>query len=312
MKTNFGNAEYIKKVARMQIQAMQVNPPAIPFRRERRETSDEEVETKKLKIKTDPSDEDSDELEIRATVFDEGNAEAWVKWRIQLEELIRDMRMEGGRQKVMLAKALLKGNAREKFTNLLADLAMSDDDEGPSDENYFDEAIEQLGLDYFATENSYRRQRNYLRYHVFMIDMTLSDFRAELHRQNLFLRYFPIPSDRESCESLPDDELVEIVDRAKRVEWQRDLLTANIDPYALSLDEYYRYLEKLEVKYNIDQALRDDKKRKQDFEDTSHGKSSQKKKPKHHKKDTPKKGNLKRDKACVHCDKWHPSPDDQC
>ena len=55
MKTNFGNAEYIKKVARMQIQAMQVNPPAIPFRRERRETSDEEVETKKLKIKTDPS-----------------------------------------------------------------------------------------------------------------------------------------------------------------------------------------------------------------------------------------------------------------
>jgi hypothetical protein len=31
---------------------------------------------------------------------------------------------------------------------------------------------------------------------------------------------------------LPDDELVEIVDRAKRVEWQRDLLTANIDPYA--------------------------------------------------------------------------------
>ena len=113
MKTNFRNAEYIKKVARMQIQAMQVNPPAIPFRRERRETSDEEVETKKLKIKTDPSDEDSDELEISATVFDEGDAEAWVKWRIQLEELIRDMRMEGGRQKVMLAKALLKGNARE-------------------------------------------------------------------------------------------------------------------------------------------------------------------------------------------------------
>ena len=224
----------------MQIQAMQVNPPAIPFRREKRETSEEEVETKKLKIKTDPTDEDSDELEIRATVFDEGDAEAWVKWRIQLSELIRDKRIEGGRQKVMLAKSLLKGNAREKFSNLLADFAMSDGDEDPESENHFEEAIEQLGLDYFATENAYRRQRNYLRYHVFMIDMSLSDFRAELRRQNLFLRYFPIPSDRESCESLPDDELVEIVDRAKRVEWQRDLLTANIDPYALSLDEYYR------------------------------------------------------------------------
>jgi hypothetical protein len=95
---------------------------------------------------------------------------------------------------------------------------------------HFDEAIERLGLDYFPSENAYRRQRNYLRYHVFMIEMTLSDFRAELRRQNNFLRYFPIPNDRTSCESLPDDELVEIVDRAKRVEWQRDLLTANIDP----------------------------------------------------------------------------------
>jgi hypothetical protein len=45
------------------------------------------------------------------------------------------------------------------------------------------------------------------------------------------------------------------------------LLTANIDPYALSLEEYYRYLEKLEVKHNIDKALRDDKKRKADRND---------------------------------------------
>ena len=48
---------------------------------------------------------------------------------------------------------------------------------------------------------------------------------------------------------IPDDELVEIVDRAKRVEWQLNFLTMNIDPYALSLEEYYRYLEKLEVKH---------------------------------------------------------------
>ena len=124
MKTSHSNPEYIKKVAQMQIQAMQVNPPAIPFRREKKKDEEEEVEFKKLKIKTDPTDEDSDELEIKATVFDEGDAEEWVKWRIQVEELVRDMQLSTARQKIMLAKALLKGNAREKFSNILADLAL--------------------------------------------------------------------------------------------------------------------------------------------------------------------------------------------
>lgn len=324
MKTSHSNPEYIKRVAAMQIQAMQVNPPSIPFRREKRK-EDDEGETKKLKIKTDPTDEDSDEIEIRATVFDEGNAEDWIRWTVQQDELIRDMTLTTGRQKIVLAEALLKGNARERFTNILAELAINSkldsDDDNSEDErekdvdrnDRYDEAIEKLGLDYFPCVHSYRRQRNYLRYHVFMMDMSLADFKAELRRQNNFLKYFPVPDDRETCEMLPDDELVEIVDRAKRVEWQRDLLTANIDPYALSLGEYYRYLEKLEVKHNIDKALREDKKRKADRNDGDgkKGQSNNKKKTKKDKKNA-NKANLKRDKACVHCDKWHPAPDEQC
>ena len=49
-----------------------------------------------------------------------------------------------------------------------------------------------------------------------MQDMPLATFNTELVKHNNYLRYFPIPSDRESVESLPDDELVEIVD----IEWQ--------------------------------------------------------------------------------------------
>jgi hypothetical protein len=36
MKTAFGDPAYVKRVAQMQIQAMQVNPPAIPFRRDKK------------------------------------------------------------------------------------------------------------------------------------------------------------------------------------------------------------------------------------------------------------------------------------
>ena len=310
MKTAFGDPDYVRRVAKMQVQAMQVNPPAIPFRRDRKKLDGEdEQETKKIKVKTDPTDEDSDEIEVRATVFDEGDAEAWIQWRIQLDDLIRDKQLTNGRQKIVLSKALLKGNAREKFCDILLDIEMSQEDTAVEEEELFKEAIDRLGLDYFPSENAYRRQRKNLRYHLFMMDMSLADFRAELRRQNNFLRYFPVPPDREVCEALPDDELVEIVDWAKRVEWQRDLLTANIDPYALTLEEYYRYLEKLEVKHNIDQALREDKKRKSDHFSSEESKQPAKKKSKKDKKNSQKgQPNNKRDKECVHCGKWHIVP----
>jgi hypothetical protein len=158
MKTHFSNPDYVKKVLQMQIQAMQVDPPVIPFHCIKKKEEDEDkVDTKKLKIRTDPMDEDSDEIEIRATVFDEGEAEDWIKWRIQFDELVRNMQLVMGRQKIVVEKALLKGNAREKFSNILADLAISreleveDDEMGAQDENMnddFEEAIEKkLGLD---------------------------------------------------------------------------------------------------------------------------------------------------------------------
>ena len=182
MKTAFGDPAYVKRVAQMQIQAMQVNPPAIPFRRDKKRPDEpDDRETKKLRVKTDPEDEDSDEIEVRATVFDEGDAEGWIQWRIQFDDLIRDMNLSTGRQKILLAKALLKGNARKKFLDLLADLEMRDmdGDQEYRDEKNLEEAIELLGLDYFPSPNSYRRQHNYLRYHLFIMEMPLADFRAE-------------------------------------------------------------------------------------------------------------------------------------
>ena len=74
MKTAFGDPAYVKRVAQMQIQVMQVNPPAIPFRRKKEKLDEpDDRETKKLKVKTDPDNENLDEINVRAIVFDQGD-----------------------------------------------------------------------------------------------------------------------------------------------------------------------------------------------------------------------------------------------
>ena len=264
MKTSYNNHEYAKKVALLLTQAAHVNPPAIAFRRKKPKDDEEDEKLTKIKICLDPDDEDSDEFESRCFLFESGDAEKWVKWRIQFDELVRDVPLNDGDKKTKYAKALMTGEARERFANIVADLRQDDAMEEETDaEAIFNEAVEKMGRFYFGSQHAYRRQKSYLRYAVFMMEMPLDDFRAELSRQNNMLRYFPIPNDRIQCDTFDDDELVEIVDRAKRVEWQRDLLTANIDPYSMTLDEYYEYLEKLEAKYEMDFQLRHGKKEKE-------------------------------------------------
>jgi hypothetical protein len=317
MKTSFSNAtlDYIKRVAVLQAQAMHVNPPAIPFKRDKKKKKDDDDddEMKKMKIKLSPDEEDSEMIEVRCHLFESGEAEDWVKWRIQLDELIRDMPLTTGAKRIKVAKALLKGQAREYLLDLLLDLEMTDDADDPiNDEDKFDEAIARLGARYFPTDHPYRRQRNYLRYHLFIMDMQLCDFKAELLRQNNYLRYFPVPEDRESVESLPEDELVEILDRAKRIEWQRDILTANIDPYGMTLEQYYKYLEKLEAKHGLDRALRkeSESKKSKTTENDGENKTNKKRKNKNKNNNNNNKGDRK--EACIHCGKFHPAKDDDC
>ena len=83
---------------------------------------------------------------------------------------------------------------------------------------------------FVPVDSAWRRQRSYLRYHVKFGNMTVAEFRRRLIEQNEFLKYFPAPAGK-SVSKLTEEELVEIVDRAKPVEYHCDVLANNYDPY---------------------------------------------------------------------------------
>ena len=74
---------------------------------------------------------------------------------------------------------------------------------------------------------------------------------ARLNELNGFLTFFP---NGNGNSKLPDDELIEIFDRAKPVEWHVAMLTANMDPSTLSLQEVTEYFERLEIMESLRKA----------------------------------------------------------
>ena len=65
--------------------------------------------------------------------------------------------------------------------------------------------------------------------------MTVAEFKRRLVEQNEFLKYFPTPAGKKSVSKLTEEELVEIIDRAKPVEYHCDVLANNYDPYQKTL-----------------------------------------------------------------------------
>ena len=192
---------------------------------------------------------------------DGGDAEEYVKWRIRFEELAEAMHLDTPDKKFPVLQQALRGEARARFNAAFHSIeiptSMSASKAKELAEKRLVKGFNALAKQLFVpVDSAWRRQRSYLRFHVKFGNMTVAEFRRRLMEQNEFLKYFPTPVGKnKSVSKLTEEELVEIVDRAKPVEYHCDVLANNYDPYQKTLQEYTEYLERLEVKHNIQKAM---------------------------------------------------------
>ena len=76
--------------------------------------------------------------------------------------------------------------------------------------------INQLTKKFFNDDlNAWRRQHRYMGYGLFFMEGQYKEFKTQLIELNRYLKYFPIPEDKQPVTSLPEDEILEIIDNAK-------------------------------------------------------------------------------------------------
>jgi hypothetical protein len=186
--------------------------------------------------------------------------EDYVKWRIRFEELAEAMQLNTPDKKFHVLQQALRGEARARFnaawhsvdipTNVSQNKALE------LSEKRLNRGYNALAKQLFVpVDSAWRRQRSCLRYHVKFGNMTVAEFKGRLVEQNEFLKYFPTPTNKKSVSKLMEEELVEMVDKAKPVDYHCDVLANNYDPHQKTLQEYTEYLERLEVKHSIQCAM---------------------------------------------------------
>ena len=135
-----------------------LNPPSIYFDKPKKLTEifDDEGNYKKIEVPIKAGNANSKSIEKRIRLFGDYDTspEAWVKWRIELEEVIRDYPLKSGEQKASMALALLKGSARDKFQQTLRRLLESENRASPAQQKktpdkLFQMTMEEVGKSYF-------------------------------------------------------------------------------------------------------------------------------------------------------------------
>ena len=95
-----------------------INTPSIPFDKPKKSKDkfNNEGNYKKIEVPIEPGKKNSKTIKKKVCLFGDSDTspEAWIKWRIELDKIIRDYPLESGDHKTAMALGLLKGSARCK------------------------------------------------------------------------------------------------------------------------------------------------------------------------------------------------------
>lgn len=304
----------LKRMLEGQAQRLTLDVPPMLFEVENRLDSlskeDDKEKFRTFTIKLDPNKKHSDTIEKHVRVFNDGTPKEWVKFRQNLADLTKEIplrtfeHLQKAVDTLLLGKnrVLFRASVNDRLTVLAREMhaeqeALTDDDRKLT----LELALNDVAKNVFVTPNAERRQKFYLRHYCFKTDdMSVRDFSRTLFEYNQYLEFFPYDEKKEHRpKPMPNDELADILNRAKPVRWHLDMLGANIDPYDFEFDAFQDYLERLEIKDSLERA---NKKRKAAEENDSDDKSSGKRKNKR-KKTSDSKDKKSTDKKCKHCGK---------
>lgn len=277
-----------------------------------KDTSDDEEHdtTRSFEIMLDPEDEDSDTYKMKVSVFEDGTAEDWILWRIDVDDLFDKVdAANNGQKQNQIYMSLLQGTARERYLENFVDRNEANQGLDANDrldmEDIVQLVINDTAKKYFSLDcdwgNAYRYQKAYMRKNLFMGDMNPEKFCERLSKINRMLTYFPFTDDdeRENPSKLDDDELCDILDSAKKPEWHLLMMSQGKRPHSFeSYDEAKMYYKQL---YNAEQFQKRLSGNEKKPKDTKAGKSKRKRQNESSNSDDKPK--------CKHCGKMHKSQD---
>ena len=199
--------------------------PAILFEKseEKSDKSDNDKDQyKSFGMKINRKEKDPEKVKQKVEIFENGTPEEYCIWCERYNELKKSIPLDTAAKQVKVIQSILKESYLDVFNNHISSVEDADP-EKPVAATIEDmkKALDKVILKVFNSPHAYRRQVRYLRYQLYFTTTNLANFIYRLKQLNKYLKYFPVPPQKEKVTSLTNDDLIEIIDMPNQLSTMR-------------------------------------------------------------------------------------------
>ena len=232
----------IMKVAISTPKSSQQVPGPIPLVRIKKSEEEDQNKHLQIEMKSNPGQASSQKYKKSILIFRHGSVEDFLEWKKDLESVFEGQAIRTAPAKFAMTKRLLEGDPLIQFENAIAL-------HGEETDEHFQQVMRDLIL-YVFPRKALRIQKRYMRRQMRKPQsMKVRDFVARVQEINNCLSQFPPFGD---AQTLPEDEILDILESAVPNSWQREFVKTGYDPMENDVKEFIDRSERLELTEQLD------------------------------------------------------------
>jgi hypothetical protein len=218
---------------------MNTIPPPILFKRSLWNKDAEDAEVTTFKLRSNPTDKDSQLYELRARSFSNGTPEQFILWKRDLDKIIKGQNVTRPTDKYEMARRVLYGDAQAMFDKEALTLVQED-------EENFQKCLKALANHVFP-KNALSSQKAWLRRSDDVKKkptMSTRTWTARLQEINQMLSEFPPSFSR--TQRVSDEDFVEVIEYRIPHSWRTKMAEQGFVPVNHTLAEIVEFCNKME------------------------------------------------------------------
>ena len=230
------------KIVPTATKSLQQVPARITLVRVKKTEEDDQNKYLQIELKSNPSQATSQTYKKNVLIFRHGSIEEFLEWKKDLEAVFEGQAIRAAPAKFAMTKRLLEGDPLINFTNSIAL-------HGEETNEHYDAVMRDLVL-YIFPRKALRIQKRYMRRQMRKPrDMRVRDFVARVQEINNYLNQFPPFA---AAQTLPEDEILDILESAVPNSWQKEFVRSGFDPIEHDIREFIERSERVELTESLE------------------------------------------------------------
>ena len=190
-----------------------------------------------MKLRSNPSQADSQVYEIITRAFDHGTPEEWIRHRRTMKRILKGQNITSGPDKFRMIRRLLEGKALADFeasvtTNAYTETATN-----------LDLALNDVAIPIFPKQALQKQRRTMRRQMKKPVGLPVAHYWARLIELNGYLSDFPVGSEQSK---ISEDDLKEVLEFRIPEVWQMHMKLTRFEPTNETAAEIFSYCRDLE------------------------------------------------------------------